>query len=57
MAIAAVSLVEMVIGYQKGGFANENFQIFGVLTIASGFMYFFRKRQRKNIEGRRNNPS
>ena len=45
MAIAAVSLVEMVIGYQKGGFANENFQIFGVLAIASGFMYFFRKKR------------
>jgi LPXTG-motif cell wall-anchored protein len=55
--VVAVSLVEMVIGYQKGGFANENFQIFGVLAIASGFMYFFRKRQRKNIEGRKNNPS
>ncbi len=57
MAIAAVSLVEMVIGYQKGGFGNENFQIFGVLAIASGFMYFFRKRQRKKMEDRKNNPS
>lgn len=57
MAIAAISIIEMIVGYKKSGFKDENFQLFAILFVASTFMYFFRKRQRKNIEGRKNNDS
>lgn len=53
LAIAAVSVVEMYIGYTKSGFKDENFQLFAILFVASGFMYFFRKRQRTAIEKRK----
>jgi LPXTG-motif cell wall-anchored protein len=56
LAIAAFSAVEMAVGFKNGGFKNENFLIFAILLFASTFMYFFRKRQRKNIEKRKNTP-
>ena len=57
LVIAAVSLIEMIVGYRESGFKSEHFQLFAILFVASSFMYFFRKRQRKNIENRKNNPS
>ena len=56
MAIAAVSLVEMLIGYKQEGFTGEHFQVFAMVFVASAFMFFFRKRQRKKMEDRKNNP-
>lgn len=57
MAIAAVSLIEMIVGYGDAGFKSEHFQLFAVVFVASAFMYFFRKRQRKNMENRKKDPS
>jgi len=54
LAIAAVSAVEMYIGFSESGFSDQHFQLFGILFVTAGFMYFFRKRQRKNIENRKN---
>lgn len=50
LAIAAVSCVEMFIGYENGGFSNQHFQLFALIFVTAGFMYYIRKRQRKNIE-------
>ena len=47
MAIAAVSLVELVISYRAVGF-NSDTQVYAV----AGFMYFFRRRQRSKLESR-----
>ena len=57
LVIAAVSLVELIIGYRESGFKSENFQLFAIIFVAAAFMYFIRKRQRRNIEKRKNNPS
>lgn len=57
MAIAAVSLIEMIVGYGDAGFKSEHFQLFAMVFLASAFMYFFRKRQRKNMENRKKDPS
>lgn len=57
LVIAAVSLIELIVGYREGGFKSEHFQLFALVFASSAFMYFFRKRQRKNIENRNNNPS
>ena len=57
LVIAAVSLVELIIGYRESGFKSENFQLFALIFVAAAFMYFIRKRQRRNIEKRKNNPS
>ena len=54
LAIAAVSAVEMYIGFAESGLSNQHFQLFGILFVTAGFMYFFRKRQRKNLENRKN---
>ncbi len=55
LVISAVSLVEMAVGFNSEGWKGEHFQIFGILFVAATFMYFFRKRQRKRIEDRKNN--
>ncbi|MCB9252120.1 MAG: hypothetical protein H6605_06605 [Flavobacteriales bacterium] len=52
LGVAAVSIIEMAVGYMEGGFKNQHFQIFGVIAFTAFFMYFFRKRQRKKLENR-----
>lgn len=54
LAVAAVSLVEMVIGFRESGFSDQHFQLFAVVFFTAVFMYFFRKRQRKKSENRQN---
>ena len=55
LAISAVSLVELFLGYRRAGFKDENFQLFAILFVAATFMYFFRKRQRTKEETRKKN--
>ena len=52
LAIAAISLVEMAVGFRETGFSDKHFQLFAVVFVTSTFMYFFRKRQRKKMEER-----
>ncbi len=54
LVISAVSLIEMVVGYRADGLKSEHLHIFGLVFVASTFMYFFRKRQRRVIEKRKN---
>ena len=51
MAIAAVSLVELVISYRAVGF-NSDTQVYAIVAAVAGFMYFFRRRQRSKLESR-----
>ncbi|NUM31687.1 MAG: hypothetical protein HUU47_05120 [Bacteroidetes bacterium] len=50
LAIAAVSVVEIIIAYKQQGASSRNLQMFGVVLVVALFMYFLRKRQRKNID-------
>ena len=50
LGIAAISLVEVFIGYREEGIGSEHFQLFSIIFVTAAFMYFWRKRQRKNLE-------
>lgn len=50
LAIAAISIVEMIVGYKQKGISSQHFQLFGLVFVVAVFMYFLRKRQRKNID-------
>ncbi|MCC6721364.1 MAG: hypothetical protein IT243_04125 [Bacteroidia bacterium] len=50
LAIAAISIVEMIVGYNQKGISSQHFQLFGLVFVVAVFMYFLRKRQRKNID-------
>jgi hypothetical protein len=51
MAIAAVSLVELVISYRSVGF-NSDTKVYAIVAAVAGFMFFFRRRQRSKLEAR-----
>lgn len=53
MAIAAVSLVELVISFRAVGF-NHDTQVYAIVFVVAGFMFFFRRRQRSKLENRNN---
>ena len=53
MAIAAVSLVELVISFRAVGF-NQDTQVYALVAAVAGFMYFFRRRQLAKQEARNN---
>jgi len=55
LGIAAISIIEMIVGYKAGGFNHEHFKLFALIFVAATFMYFLRKRQRRNID--KNKPS
>lgn len=54
LAIAAISVVEMIVGYMNEGVASKDLLMFGIVLVVALFMYFLRKRQRKNIESHKN---
>jgi hypothetical protein len=50
MVIAAISLIELIVGYRQEGYKSQHFQLFAIIFITATFMFFLRKRQRKFIE-------
>jgi len=50
MVIAAISLIELIVGFRQEGIKSQNFQLFAIIFATATFMFFLRKRQRKFIE-------
>ena len=54
LTIAAVSLVELFIALKEYGFRHQKSLIFSFLSVVSIFMYFLKKKQRRQWEKNKN---
>jgi hypothetical protein len=40
MVIAAISLIELIVGYRQEGYKSQHFQLFAIIFITATFMFF-----------------